>query len=741
MSGQQPRDDPRRRSDRQSADRYSDVFASFNSPDSNIALNAPGAVASASPRASYPSPRVAAAASAARNSVGMTPSSSSATAISASTSSAMTASESHGSSVSSAAAADTTPRLSAAWQPTPTAGSSAAAAARTGSAAHSSTSHGSSADAYAARPAASSSSAANAPGRRRQGESIDISSESHPLAGDVDEGHTPRAAQYATMGGSGSGAGKRDSYQPLISPPRGPNGSPPLSPPASYASLMPAPSSSQMGFSRNSIASSLGGAYSAVPLADESANDPYGMYATPPPMLGRDRRSSSFMSYPQRPGTPGTPGSMGTTLLGTPGGLKPESIRSDSRYSGLYDPGNRLSVASGSIYGLLDEAKTPHGHADDAGAGDGAYFSRKQQEYLAQGPKSGLASATSTPGGVTYAEGGRGYADYSSPGGSAASKANPPGKRRYAGLGDGSGGRRGLFGLQRRTEKWRESRPHYSKRKKACIIGVIALIIIAIIVAVVVPITHSLSGSDPSRPADPVDSSTGQPVDGGEITNDQGAHVATTGGDGSTVMLEDGSSFTYRNPFGGFWVSGLLNNSAQAQSYTPPLSQEFHFGTGGRYSKRQGPTNGTAQGRILGVNLGGWLVLEPFIVPAPFEQYSNTSNPALDEFDLSTRYRAEGGEANLRAKLVAHYDSFITERDFAAIAGAGLNWVRLPIGFWAVETIEGEPFLEGVSWQYFLKAIKWARKYGLRINLDIHALPGSVNSYNHGGKREYHDPD
>ena len=50
-----------------------------------------------------------------------------------------------------------------------------------------------------------------------------------------------------------------------------------------------------------------------------------------------------------------------------------------------------------------------------------------------------------------------------------------------------------------------------------------------------------------------------------------------------------------------------------------------------------------------------------------------------------------------------HYDTFITEEDFALIAGAGLSWIRLPFGFWAIETIEGEPFVEGLSWQYVLK--------------------------------------
>lgn len=79
--------------------------------------------------------------------------------------------------------------------------------------------------------------------------------------------------------------------------------------------------------------------------------------------------------------------------------------------------------------------------------------------------------------------------------------------------------------------------------------------------------------------------------------------------------------------------------------------------------------------------------------------------------------------------MVEHFETFITEEDFAQIAGAGLNWVRLAIPFWAIEVYPGEPFLEGVCWQYFLKAITWARKYGLRINLDLHTIPGSQNGW------------
>jgi len=40
-----------------------------------------------------------------------------------------------------------------------------------------------------------------------------------------------------------------------------------------------------------------------------------------------------------------------------------------------------------------------------------------------------------------------------------------------------------------------------------------------------------------------------------------------------------------------------------------------------------------------------------------------------------------------------------TEQDLAEMAGAGLNWIRLPIPFWAIETWPGEPFLAQVCWK------------------------------------------
>ena len=88
---------------------------------------------------------------------------------------------------------------------------------------------------------------------------------------------------------------------------------------------------------------------------------------------------------------------------------------------------------------------------------------------------------------------------------------------------------------------------------------------------------------------------------------------------------------------------------------------------------------------VRGVNLGGWLVLEvcyrpsaslcflilptaatqPWITPSLFD---NTGNPAIvDEWTFT--HLQERNVA--QAKLVKHWDTWITETDFQSIAGAG----------------------------------------------------------------------
>ncbi|EFP85703.2 uncharacterized protein PGTG_11032 [Puccinia graminis f. sp. tritici CRL 75-36-700-3] len=182
---------------------------------------------------------------------------------------------------------------------------------------------------------------------------------------------------------------------------------------------------------------------------------------------------------------------------------------------------------------------------------------------------------------------------------------------------------------------------------------------------------------------------------------------------GDTITTDKGNKFLYNNTLGGTWVGIPYNDTARPQANQPALNESWDY----------------SNHKILGVNLGGWLVIEPFIAPGLFDPYVQEQNPPSDEWELSVRLGS-----SLAKTIEAHYDSFIVEEDFALIASAGLNWVRIPVGWWMIETMGSEPFLAGVSWKYFFRAIVWARKYGLRINLDLHAVPGSQNGWNHSGR-------
>jgi glucan 1,3-beta-glucosidase len=85
--------------------------------------------------------------------------------------------------------------------------------------------------------------------------------------------------------------------------------------------------------------------------------------------------------------------------------------------------------------------------------------------------------------------------------------------------------------------------------------------------------------------------------------------------------------------------------------------------------------------------------------------------------------------------LQQHWNTWITEADFSAIAAAGyvrfevkvtksltlyrLNHVRLPIGYWAFDVSGGEPYIQG-QLPYLTKAVTWASAHGLKLIVDLH---------------------
>lgn len=96
-----------------------------------------------------------------------------------------------------------------------------------------------------------------------------------------------------------------------------------------------------------------------------------------------------------------------------------------------------------------------------------------------------------------------------------------------------------------------------------------------------------------------------------------------------------------------------------------------------------------------GVSIGGWLVLEPYITPSLFNATllsgETWTDLPVDEYHFCEKLGAKEAEK----RLTDHWESMYNETDFKQIKEAGLNMVRIPIGYWSFEKLEGDPYVSG----------------------------------------------
>lgn len=182
----------------------------------------------------------------------------------------------------------------------------------------------------------------------------------------------------------------------------------------------------------------------------------------------------------------------------------------------------------------------------------------------------------------------------------------------------------------------------------------------------------------------------------------------------STWMDTQDFNCTYTaQTVGNLSVMGLYDSwddSVKANDNVPALDDDWEYG------KRP----------IRGVNVGGWLVIEPFITPSLFN-YPASAN-VVDEYTLTQKLGSTAART-----IETHYASFLSKSDFQNIRAAGFDHVRIPYPYWAVRTYDGDPYVPQISWRYLLRSIEWCRENGLRVNLDLHAVPGSQNGWTHSG--------
>ncbi|KAF0682862.1 Aste57867_25049 [Aphanomyces stellatus] len=145
----------------------------------------------------------------------------------------------------------------------------------------------------------------------------------------------------------------------------------------------------------------------------------------------------------------------------------------------------------------------------------------------------------------------------------------------------------------------------------------------------------------------------------------------------------------------------------------------------------------TLRSKPRGVNLGGWLVVEQWMTwDSPV--WTNVTDPnAQDEYTL---YQSLGQvQGDKQFKL--HRDTWITELDLKLIHEAGLNMVRVPVGYWIQGCVGLPASLASQCAGYapgglpYLDSLiqKWAKTYNVAVLISVHGAPGSQNGADHSG--------
>lgn len=89
---------------------------------------------------------------------------------------------------------------------------------------------------------------------------------------------------------------------------------------------------------------------------------------------------------------------------------------------------------------------------------------------------------------------------------------------------------------------------------------------------------------------------------------------------------------------------------------------------------------------MRGVNLGGWMLLQPWVTPSLFYQFEDQppSKTAMDMYGFCSVLGVREGNRQLRE----HWTKWVTEQDLEQLVAQGINAIRVPVGDWMWEPYE-----------------------------------------------------
>ncbi|KAF4119681.1 glucan endo-1,6-beta-glucosidase [Geosmithia morbida] len=156
------------------------------------------------------------------------------------------------------------------------------------------------------------------------------------------------------------------------------------------------------------------------------------------------------------------------------------------------------------------------------------------------------------------------------------------------------------------------------------------------------------------------------------------------------------------------------------------------------------------EGKLRGVNLGSMFVFEPWIDSG---EWSNMGcGDARSEFDCVSSLGQDAADSAFQS----HWQDWVAEDDLDEMMAAGLNTIRIPLGYWIYEDIvdSSEHFPKG-GFDILKTFVGKASDRGFYIILDLHGAPGAqqvnnaftgqynpsadfYNDYNYGRAVQWH---
>ncbi|KAI0642029.1 glycoside hydrolase family 5 protein [Trametes meyenii] len=130
--------------------------------------------------------------------------------------------------------------------------------------------------------------------------------------------------------------------------------------------------------------------------------------------------------------------------------------------------------------------------------------------------------------------------------------------------------------------------------------------------------------------------------------------------------------------------------------------------------------------KIYGVNLGSWLVLEPWMLPAEWAAMGGQSCDTCSDCIASEFAFAQAYPKTVDGIFDKHWSTWFTQDDVNQLRDAGINTVRIPLGYWIVERLvdrKTEYYPRG-GIKHLQKGLQMLKDAGIHAILDHHAPPG-----------------